>query len=167
MCDGGMQSRFHRSDGDVHDLPDLVQRQSFQVREQQHRAKVLGQLRERPLQVEHGHDRRIRRLPSRALLEAIVHILVEEHRLVRLPPVEREERVSQYLEQPSPQVRSRLEPMREPEGAEVGLLDQVVGVRRPLGQPEGEVIERVEVREGLLAEFGGRLGHGVASGPGR
>ena len=31
-------------------------------------------------------------------------------------------------------MRSRLEPVGEPEGAQVGLLDQVLGVGRPAGQ---------------------------------
>ena len=132
--------------------------QPFQVRQEQHGPEILGQLRERSLEVQHGHDGRVRRLARGGLVEPIVQVLVEEHRLVRLPPVEREERVPQYLEQPGPEVRSRLEAMGEPEGPEVGLLDQVVGVRWALGQPQGEVVQRVEVGERLLTEFGGRLG---------
>ena len=86
---------------------------------------------------------------------------------MRLPTVEREERVPQYLKQPGAEVRSRLESMGEPEGPEVGLLNEVVGVGRALGQSQGEVVERVQMREGLLAELGGRLGHGFASRLGR
>jgi hypothetical protein len=55
-------------------------------------------------------------------------------------------------------MRSRLEAMGEAEGAEIGLLDQVVGVGRTLGQAQGEAVEGVEVGEGLGAKVRGRVG---------
>ena len=57
-------------------------------------------------------------------------------------------------------MRSRLEAVGEAEGAEVGLLDEVIGVRRALGEPEGEAIERVEMKQRLSLQVGEGLYHG-------
>src|SRR5207237_7654757 len=89
------------------------------------------------------------------------HAVLGQRRLALPKPVEREEGVPQDLEQPGAEVGSRLEPMGEAEGPEVGLLDQVLGLGRVAGQIDGEVEERVQVLEGLPFEVG--LGHGYCS----
>src|SRR5262249_3048429 len=62
-------------------------------------------------------------------------------------------------------MRSRFEPVGEAESPQVGLLDQVLGVRGPTGQVEREVVESIEVSKGLLAEGGVDLWHPVALRP--
>ena len=48
---------------------------------------------------------------------------------------------------------SRLETVGEAERADVRLLDQVLGLGAVARQVDGEVVERVEVLEGLLPEL--------------
>src|SRR5207247_1905514 len=154
-----------RSHRDVHDLGDLCQGESLQIGEQERGAKLLGQFPERSLQVQRGGHRGDGGVRVGGILGAL-SFLVEEDRLMRVPPVERQERVSQNLKQPRPEMRSRLEAVGEAEGAEIGLLDEIVGVRGSLGEPEGEAVERVEVERGLSAGVGahrrgGRTGWGI------
>lgn len=68
--------------------------------------------------------------------------------------VEREERVPQDLKQPRPEVGSRLEPVGEPERAEVRLLDQVVGLGRAAREVQGKVVERIEMGQRVAFEVG-------------
>ena len=49
---------------------------------------------------------------------------------------------------------SRLEAMREAKGPEIRLLDEVVGLRGMACQIEREIVERVEVGEGVTFEVG-------------
>src|SRR5262249_35036187 len=92
------------------------------------------------------------------LVRPIHDLLVEDYQLARLAAVERQERISQYLKQPGPQMRSRLEPVGEAEGAEVGLLDQVLGIRRPPGEVQGKAVKSVQVRERLRTKVGWGIG---------
>jgi hypothetical protein len=48
---------------------------------------------------------------------------------------------------------SRLEAVGEAERADIRLLDQVLGLGAVARQVDGEVVERVEVLEGLLPEL--------------
>ena len=56
---------------------------------------------------------------------------------------------------------SRLEAVREAEGSQVRLLNEVVGFRRVSCQIDGEIVERVEMLQRLPLEVG--VGHGQSS----
>ncbi len=48
---------------------------------------------------------------------------------------------------------SRLEPMGETHGPDIGFLDQILRFRAVPGQVDGEVVEGIQVREGLPPEL--------------
>src|SRR5205814_2596247 len=60
---------------------------------------------------------------------------------------------------PGAQVGSRLEAVGEAEGPDLGLLGQVLGLRPVPGEIDGQVVERLQVPQGLQQE--GVVGHGT------
>jgi hypothetical protein len=52
--------------------------------------------------------------------------------------------------------------MGEPHGPDIGLLDQVLGLGAVPGQIDGQIVEGVQVLEGLLAEL--VVSHGTLPG---
>jgi len=52
--------------------------------------------------------------------------------------------------------------MGEPHGPDIGLLDQVLGLGAVPGQVDGQIVQGVEVLEGLLAEL--VVSHGTLPG---
>src|SRR5262249_60574522 len=56
--------------------------------------------------------------------------------------------VSQDREEPGATVGSRIEAVKAAERSEAGFLDDVLGFRTIPRQPQGDVVERVEVDQG-------------------
>src|SRR4029077_5144166 len=66
------------------------------------------------------------------------------------PSVEAEEGVSQNAEQPGFEVRAGSELGRRSHRADVGVLDEILGVRGVPGEIVGDVIERTGIGEALM-----------------
>src|SRR5439155_3859286 len=77
-----------------------------------------------------------------------------DHRALLHPPaVPVDERVGEDLEQPRLHVRAALELVEEAEGAQEGVLHQVLGVPLVLREAQRGRIERIEVLESESFEF--------------
>jgi hypothetical protein len=69
-----------------------------------------------------------------------------------LPTVEADERVPKYPEEPGSEVGPRRELRGCPQRASIGLLDQILGIRRAPRQIPGQVVEGVGVGERLASQ---------------
>ena len=56
---------------------------------------------------------------------------------------------------------SRLEAVGKTHGPDIGFLDQVLGLRAVPGEVDGQVVEGVQVLQGLAAELG--VAHSLSS----
>jgi hypothetical protein len=79
------------------------------------------------------------------------HVGVQDLPVRSAHPVEKD--VPHDREQPGPTVRARIEPMEAPERAQERLLHDILRFRTVPRQPEGGLVERVQVDEGLPLEL--------------
>src|SRR5213082_1557936 len=87
-----------------------------------------------------------------------VHGVEPAHERARtLPPVRAQKGVSQDSEQPRFEVRAWGELVRRLEGARVGLLHEILGVGLVTGEVTRQVVQGVDVGQGLPPETGTRI----------
>src|SRR5437660_3309473 len=160
------QARLHRAHGAADDLGHLGFGQILEV-EQNHRPGVLGEAHQRALDFS-GDD-----LPEPVQLDVppepvllgraerprLDGVEAAHGRVVALAAVLADERVAEDPEEPRFEVGARRELACRGEGAHIGLLDEVLGVRLASGEIPGEVVQGVGVRQGLPPEHRLRVRH--------
>src|SRR5207253_3351919 len=154
------------------DLGHLGFGQALEV-EQNHRPGVLGEAHQRALDLP-GDD-----LPEPVQLDVsqepvllggaerprIDGVEAADGRVVALAAVLADERVAEDPEEPRFEVGARRELACGREGAHVGLLDEVLGVRLASGEIPGEVVQGIGVRQGVPPEPRLRVRHLLAPPP--
>src|SRR5581483_1429914 len=157
---------LHGAHRAIHDARHVLQGQSLDLGQQERRLELLGQPRQGPIQIQVGPGARA--VAAGGVMEhgriPIRGSGLREGRFELTKAVERQERVPQDLEQPGAEMGSRLEPVGEPHGPDVGLLDKVLGLGAVPGEVDGQVVEGVQVLEGLLPEL--VVSHGTPARPG-
>src|SRR3989441_230856 len=146
---------LHRSHGAVHDAGHVVEGQPLDLREHEGRPELFGNSPERAFEI-HVSALALAVLGGRVVEHRgwpVCHARLAERRLALPETVEGQEGVPQDLKHPGPQMGSRLEAVGEAERADIRLLDQVLGLGAVARQVDGEVVERVEMLEGLLPEL--------------
>ena len=165
-----VQPGHHRADRRVHDLGDLLVRETLDVGEVDRVAEVVGQLLQGVLDVAVGQvlerlhlggleaGRRVRLgggdLP---VLDLVGDLL----RLALLLAVGVDVRVGEDAVQPRLEVGARRELVERAERLGVGLLDEVLGVVRAAGHAQAGGVELVEEGQGVGLEPGLTLLRGL------
>src|SRR5262249_17945952 len=92
---------------------------------------------------------------ARSILQVIAEIAVQDLAAPVLQALQ--ELVPEDREQPGPAVGAGIEPGEAAKGAQAGLLDEILGLRPVVGEPERAPIERIEVDKRRFLELPGAI----------
>ena len=159
-----MDPAHDRADGHIGDLGDLLVRESFDIGQQDGHPERVGQRLDGRLDVGVGEplEGLVLGAPAQpgGLLAGQVAVEVQVLDVLHvgdlgtplLRPVGVDVRVGEDPVEPGLQVGAQLEAGEGPVGLQVGLLHQVLGVRRVAGHPEGGRVERGHVLHREIGE---------------